>query len=375
MNKILQFIKQEAVLCVALILAVCSSFIVTPDEKYIDYIDFKTLGILFCLMAVMVGMQEIGVFEKAAKGLLERAKSLRMVMMVLVLLCFFSGMFITNDVALITFVPLAMITLKLLGKEFFSHYVIPVVVLQTLAANMGSMLTPIGNPQNLYLYGISGLSMGAFLKVMLPYTGLALLMLLGCIMIVSRKENKELQVKFEDVQESIPKKEMLLYVALFLLSLASVARFVPWMIAVVIVLLAVIHVKASILKKVDYSLLFTFVGFFVFIGNMGRVDVFHNFLKDFIGGREILTAIVSSQVMSNVPAALLLSEFTANYKALIIGTNIGGLGTLIASMASLISFKFISRKAGEMKGKYFVYFTLANIGFLIPMLILIKIVL
>ncbi len=371
MKKIKDFWKRETVLCIAIILAVVSSFIVVPDKEYPGYIDFRTLAILFCLMSVMVGLQKIGVFQWIAEMLLKRVRSVGQLVFILILLCFIFSMLITNDVALITFVPFTFTVLKLLGEEQKQKLLIPVVVIQTIAANLGSMLTPIGNPQNLYLYGKAGLSVGAFLWLMLPYTLLSLGMLLVWQMVFGARARQTLKITFSE-QTSLKGKEkpLAIYLILFGVCLLVVAHVVPYIVALLVVLVTALWLDRKVLLKVDYSLLLTFVGFFVFIGNMGRIPAFSELLQKVVEGNEVLTSVVSSQAISNVPAALLLSGFTGNYEALIIGTNLGGLGTLIASMASLISYKFVAKEAGEKKGAYLLYFTIANICFLIPLVIL-----
>ncbi len=363
-------------MCVALLLAVISSFIILPDKEYIGYIDFHTLAILFCLMSVMAGLQKLGVFQFIARKLLGMVKSSTQLEEILVFLCFFFSMLITNDVALITFVPFTFTVLKLLGEEKQRRMAIPIVVLQTIAANLGSMLTPIGNPQNLYLYGKAGLSLGAFVKLMLPYTVVSFVLLFVCCCLLGRKEkDMALEVSFAK-QESLAggAKPLVIYLALFALCLLSVAHVVSVWLVLAVVLLVLIVMDRAVLKKVDYSLLLTFVGFFVFIGNMGRIPAFSNFLQEIVRGNEVITAVVSSQVISNVPAALLLSGFTDNYEALIVGTNLGGLGTLIASMASLISYKYIGKESDNSvigsKGRYMMQFTIANICFLAVLMVL-----
>ena len=396
-KKCIDFFKKEAVLCIALVLAAVSSFVILPDKEYLGYIDFHTLAILFCLMSVMAGLQKLGVFRLIAGKLLGKVKGVRALCLILVLLCFFFSMFITNDVALITFVPFAFTVLGLLGEEKQRVLTIPVVVLQTVAANLGSMLTPIGNPQNLYLYGKSGISLGDFLMLMLPYTVVSLVLLLVCCLFVDGRkgaggsEGRERSdcdpaAGFDRkdtagrMQFSMPDQQGLsgspialgAYLALFALCLLSVAHVLSVWVVLAIVLVVQVLLDRAVLKNVDYSLLLTFVGFFVFIGNMGRVPAFSGFLQKIIVGNEVITAVVSSQAISNVPAALLLSGFTENYEALIIGTNLGGLGTLIASMASLISYKYISKESDKgvigTKGKYMAVFTLANVVFLAVLL-------
>ncbi len=364
MKHILQFVRQEAVLCVACLLALVSAFLIPPDAGYADYIDFRTLGILFCLMTIMAGLQALGVFRKLAQTMLVRVKSLRQLVMILVMLCFFSSMLITNDVALITFVPFTFIVLGLSGEDMRKHR-IPIVVMQTVAANLGSMLTPVGNPQNLYLYGKSGMDPASFLLLMLPYTILSFVLILVWCLWYTQKEQGTLSVEFVDKAEIPGKKRLVMHALLFGLSLLTVARvLIDYRILTLLVLVCVLLADRRVLLKVDYALLLTFIGFFIFIGNMGRVTLFHDFLEHVIAGNEVITAAAASQIISNVPAALLLSGFTEQYEALIIGTNLGGLGTLIASMASLISFKLIGREPEVNKGRYLLYFTVVNLMFL-----------
>lgn len=374
---ILNWIKKETVLTIAAILALISMFFVTPDRQYIDYIDVKTLVILFCFMAVVAGLTNIGAFAWLADRMLSRVQSIRSLAIVLVMLCFFFSMLITNDVALITFVPLTIVILNTLDKEIKDKWMIPIVVLQTVAANMGSMLTPVGNPQNLYLYGISGMECTTFISIMLPYTGIALVLLIVLIFLFDFRAKKcdEANAKTgsiacikADKNVNIDKKMLILYLLLCFPLFLTVLRCLDYKILFLIILIAIGIFDRKIFTKVDYSLLFTFVAFFIFIGNMGRIEEFSGLLSKVIEGREVITAALSSQIISNVPAALLLSGFTSDYKSLIIGTNIGGLGTLIASMASLISYKLITRENPDIKGKYMVMFTWVNVLFLVVML-------
>lgn len=371
MSKIIDFCKREMVLSIATVLAIISMFFVTPDSKYIDYIDFRTLGILFCLMAVVEGLKEIGVFEMLAQKLVSKVGNMWQLVIILTMLCFFFSMLITNDVALITFVPLTIILINILGKDARERYLIPVVVMQTVAANLGSMLTPIGNPQNLYLYGQAGMGIVEFVMLLLPFTAVAFVILfVWSIKVCGGMNMNPVSICVDEIHIE-KRRNLVVYILLFLLSLITVARILPFQILVIIVTLIILLGDRNVLLKVDYGLLMTFVAFFIFIGNMGRLDEFRIFLENIIEGNEMLTAVISSQVISNVPAALLLSGFTDNYRALIIGTNIGGLGTLIASMASLISFKYVAKEAGSVKGKYMIYFTATNVIVLVIMLIFI----
>lgn len=374
-KKLCVFIKKETVLTVAIVLAVISAVLVVPDKEYAGYIDFRTLSILFCLMAVMAGLQKLGVFRKVAGMLLRHTHNTVQLVEVLVLLCFFFSMVITNDVSLITFVPFTFIVLRLSGEDAVKKLAVPVIALQTIAANLGSMLTPIGNPQNLYLYGKAQMSAGAFILLMLPYSLVSLLLLVICAAVVAKRSKimvQSVKASLGDNAEAAERKNylLLMYLLLFLLCLFTVARVIPYPVTLVIVAAAVLILDRSTITKVDYSLLLTFVGFFVFIGNMGRMPAFRDFLQGIIGGREVVTSVIASQVISNVPAALLLSGFTEDVQALIVGTNLGGLGTLIASMASLISYKQVAGQIPEEKKRYFGWFTVANVVFLAILLVL-----
>lgn len=362
MRHIIHFIKNETVLSIAAALAIVSSFFVTPDAQYISYIDFRTLALLFCLMAVVAGLQKTGVFNLLAENLLKRVHSVKGLTLILVMLCFFFSMFITNDVALIAFVPFTFAVLDMLGEDIKKQNIIFIVVMQTVAANLGSMLTPIGNPQNLYLHGISGLSIGEFVMIMLPYTVVSFVLLAVCSML--RKGKSNINIKFSEKRRICGKEKTAVYTAMLALCMLTVARLIDYRITLVVVIVLTAVTDYKIFAKVDYTLLITFIAFFIFIGNMGRIPVFNNYIKSVIAGRECMTGILSSQLISNVPAALLLSGFTNNLKPLIVGVNLGGLGTLIASMASLISFKLIGRENKSIRGKYLLYFTVVNVIFL-----------
>ncbi|MGN1267426.1 MAG: SLC13 family permease [Dorea sp.] len=359
LKNILSFLKKEIVLTISGILAVISCFFVHPDSAYAEYIDSHTILILFCLMAVMAGLKDIGLFQRVGESLLKKIHSERGIIAVLVFLCFISSMFITNDVALITFVPLALLIMAMAKMETSLCFTI---TLMTIAANLGSMFTPIGNPQNLYLYSVSGISLIDFLTLMLPYTLLAAVLLTLCIFI--RFRSAEVPFKLPQRNSKLNKQRLVYYLILFLLCLLAVAKILPIGILFLIILLAVIKDKRNLLLHIDYSLLATFIFFFIFIGNMGRFPVFRDFLSSILEGHEKLVAVLSSQVISNVPAVLLLSGFTDKWNSLIIGTNLGGLGTLIASMASLISYKQLAQNYPDKKRNYMFVFTLWNIVFL-----------
>ena len=348
MKSILNYIKKEMVLCISLLLALVSMIFVPLDNKYISYIDFHTLTILFSLMVVMAGLRSLGIFSLIGSWMLEKANNMRSLSIVFVLLCFGFSMVITNDVALITFVPFAIDVLVMAGLE---KYLIRIIVLETIASNLGSMLTPIGNPQNLYLFSLSGMSLVNFISLMLPYTLVSLIgLLVACVILVDRKA--------------------VVYFLLFLFALTSVTRIVSVYIVGAVILSAVFLMDRRMLLKPDYALLLTFIFLFVFIGNMNRIPDINLWLSSVIHGHELITSVFASQIISNVPAAILLSGFTDNISALIIGTNLGGLGTIIASMASLISYKYYGTTAGKQNAVYLGVFTLLNIVFLIGLLLL-----
>ena len=361
-NRIWHFIKNETVLSVAVILAVISSFFITPDIEYLNYIDFRTLGLLFCLMTVMAGLQKTGVFGFMAENLLKRIHSTKSLIFILIMLCFFFSMLITNDVALITFVPFTLTVLDMLGGDVKDKTIIPVVAMQTVAANLGSMLTPIGNPQNLYLHGISGLGVGEFMLLMLPYTVISFALLSAWALL--RKGKGDVKIRFNEKTRIKKKGKVVIYSTLFCVCLITVAHALDYRVMLLVVIATTAAADYRIFARVDYTLLLTFIAFFVFIGNMGRIPMFSNYINRIINGRECITGILSSQLISNVPAALLLSGFTDNIRPLIVGVNIGGLGTLIASMASLISFKYIGRENKSLRGRYLFYFTVVNVVFL-----------
>ena len=359
-EKLIAFFKKETILCISGALAAVSAFIIPPDAKYIEYCDVRVLVLLFCLMAVMGGFQELGVFDRMANLLLARARKMRQLATTLVMLCFFSAMFVTNDVALITFVPF---TIMLLERANLREKMIPFIVLQTIAANLGSMLTPVGNPQNLFLYTISGMSMGEFFAVTVPYVGVSYFFLYvfcyfqGKQPLVTEKQEPKKQWTVHD------KVFLLVLGVLFLLCLLAVFHVAPYQAILVIILAWFIFFQKGILKGLDYNLLLTFIFFFVLIGNLGRIPVVRDTLQSLLLGREVFVSFLASQFISNVPAAVLLSEFTDRYDLLIAGVNIGGLGTLIASMASLISYKYYAQAEGARKGSYMLQFTWMNILF------------
>ena len=354
MSRIRSFVRHEPVLVISAIAAAISCLFVPPDIEYIGYIDFRTLALLYALMTVVAGLRKAGVFVSLAHILCVRAKNTRLIGMILVCLCFFSSMLITNDVALLTFVPFSVVVLGMADRM---QDLPRVIVLQTVAANLGSMLTPVGNPQNLYLYSYYDMPIGEFLAVTFPIWLLSLILILcGCLFL----SRANFQVFFGE-EPGIDRKALWIYLALFVVCLLTVVRVLDWPVMLLVVVLAVLIFDRYGLLEADRMLLLTFVAFFIFAGNLARIEAVDVLLKNLLSGREYLTALLTSQVISNVPAALLLSGFTTNGKALLLGVNVGGLGTPIASLASLISLKLYSQSKGARTGRFLLEFMVANL--------------
>lgn len=339
-----RFAKREAVLCIAFFCAVVSMLFVPPDRAYLGYLDIRVLALLFCLMMVVAGLEETGLFQVLAQRLLVGRKRFRILSLALVLLPFFSSMLITNDVALLTFVPFAILMLELIGRQERLAYL---VVLQTVAANLGSMATPVGNPQNLFLCSKFEIPMGDFFAVMLPLTAVSLLGLCAAALCVS---GEAIEVQFCQARSIENKGLLWLMLVLFGLSLLSVFRVLPYGVLFAVVVLSALFCTRPLFLRVDYGLLATFVCFFLFSGNLGRIPAVRELLTGLLGSNTAMTAGLASQVISNVPAAVLLSGFTEDWRGLLVGTDVGGLGTPIASLASLISLKLYLRSQGPGQG-------------------------
>ena len=358
--------KNETVCCIAFVLAVASAFLVTPDKEYFAYPDYRTIALLFCLMIIVAGFQSKGVFARIGHFLLKRAGSIRALSAVMVLLCFFCSMVITNDVTLITFVPFTMLVFRMIGE---TDRLVKLVVLETIAANLGSMATPIGNPQNLYLYSISGLGMGEFALAVLPYAGLSLVLLMAAVVAGRDEPLMDLEMREKKKKSGVEiVKEIFPFLILLILCLLVVFHVLNYIPVLLLVIVVIGVVNKRLYLEVDYFLLLTFLFFFVFVGNMKRIPLISDLLMDLVAGRELLTGVLASQVISNVPAAILLSGFCEDFSALLTGVNLGGLGTLIASLASLISYKIFTREYPESRGRFLAIFTFWNLLFLLLLL-------
>ena len=357
-QKIKNYLRGDAVLSVSLVLALLSCLIEPPSLQYLRYIDFNTLIMLFCLMLIIEGLREQNFLQFIGSRILIKVKTRRGIVFTLVFLCFISSMFITNDVSLITFVPVGIMILEMIN---LTDKMCGTITLMTIAANLGSMFTPIGNPQNLYLFSLSGMGVPDFLELMWLYTGLAAFMLTVIVVVFYPEEHLQLDMRTEQLDD---KRAVAFYLVLFTLCVLTVAHFVPHLVLLVIVTAALLYKNKKLFAQIDYSLLLTFLFFFIFVGNMNHIGSLHDFIGSILTGNEVLISVLVSQVVSNVPAAMLLSGYSDNYAALIIGTNMGGLGTLIASMASLISYKQVAAKYPHLRRQYLTIFTVDNLIFL-----------
>lgn len=361
----LERIKKDPVLFISGILAVVSCFFVHPDMEYAGYVDFRVLAILFCMMLVVSELVLLGVFDKLTNKLLSKVHSSRMVSLILVWLAFFMGMILTNDVTLVTLVPFAIALMKSFDDRKTLTFTL---ILMTVATNLGSMQTPIGNPQNIFLFTHYQMEIGPFMLLLLPYSLCSLILVTIAVFVLCK--DMKIQHTNDKEEKKIPAVKVSVCIVLFILSLLVVLRVIHFLIALGVLVVVMLIMDRKAFKGVDYTLLITFVFFFVFVGNMGRIEAVYNVISGIVEKSPALTAIVSSQVISNVPAALLLSAFTQNCEALVIGTNLGGLGTLIASMASLITYKFHAAlpKAKDKSVSYIGAFTVVNVIFLAVLL-------
>ena len=354
------FVKKNPVLSIAAALALITSVIVPPDSEYIGYFDFRTLTCLFCTLAVICALKEIRFFYVCAERIISLMKNLRLAAIALVYITFIGSMLIANDMALITFLPLGYLVLSCTGKERHMAYVF---ILQNIAANLGGMLTPFGNPQNLYLYTKFGIPNLEFMGIMLPPFLLSITLITICCLFV---KSEEVRVTDEIVHFSPWRTGV--YLALFLLSILIVFRGIPYQIGLVVIPVALAFLDRKALAEVDYPLLFTFVFFFVFAGNMARIDWVKDFFSGLMQANPLVYSAISCQLISNVPSAILLSQFTDSYRELLVGVNVGGAGTLIASLASLITFReYLKHNRGKAL-YYIAMFSVFNFGMLAVLL-------
>ena len=361
-NRVLNFVKSEPVLVVSGVLALLSMFIVPPSSAYAGYINVEVLCILFCFMAVVAGIAECGIFEKFAAEAVSDASNVRRICLSLVLITYVGSMFITNDMALITFVPLAIAVLTMAGLK---DLMIPLIVMQTVAANLGCMMTPFGSPHNLLLFASFDVSLSEFFVVMLPLIAVGTVLMVVMTLLIGKGE-----VERKPVSEPINKDRPFLGVMalMFILCIATVLELVPYWMTLIAVLVSMLLMRPELLKKVDYGLLLTFVFLFVFTGNLTHIDFINDALESLMSWDPVMTSVIASQFVSNVPATITLAGFTDDWAGLLAGVNIGGFGTPIASMASIISLKLYQKIPGSDVKRYLLVFTGANVLMLVVLL-------
>ena len=352
------FLRKNVVMLVALLAAVVTMFFVPPDKAYWDYFDVKTLTCLFCVLAVVCALKNIQFFYILAQQIVRCFRNARMSILALVYITFIGSMLIANDMALLTFLPLGYLVLSSTGKQKYMAFTF---IMQNIAANLGGMLTPFGNPQNLYLYTRFEIPTMEFVQIMLLPFVIAVALITLCCLIFVKPEALEVQAK----RPNLPVGRTVLYLLLFALSIAIVFRGIPYGIGLIVIPAVLLLADRKALKMVDYPLLLTFVFFFVFSGNMARIEVVRQLFSWLLGKSTLLMSVLSCQVISNVPTAILLSQFTENYRELLLGVNIGGVGTLISSLASLITFREYTSHNPGRTGYYIRYFSLFNFGFLL----------
>ena len=352
------FVKKNVVMVIAMIAATVTCFLVPPDKAYLDYFEVKTLTCLFCVLAVVCALKNINFFYILAKKLIQAFRNARLCILALVYITFIGSMLIANDMALLTFLPLGTYVMTSTGK---GKYMAFTFIMQNIAANLGGMLTPFGNPQNLYLYTKFQIPAMEFMGIMAAPFVLAILLITLCCILFVKPEPFELK----DEKVDLPAGRSVTYLLLFVLAFAIVFRGIPYGVGLAVIPTALLFIDRKALKMVDYPLLFTFVFFFVFSGNMARIDGVRWLFSTFLEKNTLLVSMLSCQVISNVPSAILLAQFTDNYKQLLLGVNIGGVGTLIASLASLITFREYSKQNKGKTGHYLLLFSAFNFAFLI----------
>ena len=358
----LAFAKKNIVMVIAMVAAAITCVIVPPDAEYLGYFDLKTLTCLFCVLAVVCALKNIRFFYMLAHKIVELFKNARMAVLALVYITFIGSMLIANDMALLTFLPLGYMVLDVTGKRKYMAFTF---IMQNIAANLGGMLTPFGNPQNLYLYTKFNIPATEFMAIMAPPFVISIVLITLCCFIFVKAE--PLEIGEEKI--TLEPKRTVIYLLLFALSIAIVFRGIPYWIGLIVIPLVLLFMDRHALAQVDYPLLLTFVFFFIFSGNMARIDVVRDAFSLLLDKNTLVVSTMSCQMISNVPSAILLSQFTDNYAPLLVGVNIGGAGTLIASLASLITFREYVKHEPNTTKSYILKFSLFNFGILAILLV------
>ena len=355
------FVSHHSVLCIAALFAIITTIIVPPDKDYIEYFDFKTLTCLFCTLAVVCALKNIKFFTFLARKIVILTGNIKTSVLALVYITFIGSMIIANDMALLTFLPLGYFVLSDTGKQKYMAFTF---IMQNIAANLGGMLTPFGNPQNLYLYSYFKIPTGEFTLIMLPLFIISVVLITLLCLIFIKSE----QIRIIDKEPiKLPLAKTIIYSFLFAYSIAIVFRAIPYWTGLILIPAVLIFMDSRALGKVDYALLLTFVFFFIFAGNMSRINLVRDLLSALLEKSTLIFSVLSCQIISNVPSAVLLSRFTSNYRELLMGVNIGGAGTLISSLASLITYKEFTLHNPQKKGFYLLMFTALNVFFVVTL--------
>ncbi|MBE6600527.1 MAG: citrate transporter [Ruminococcaceae bacterium] len=362
LHRVSGFVKANTVLCIAALAAIVTSCIVVPDAEYIGYFDFRTLTCLFCTLAVICALKNIRFFTIIARKIVCTTGNLRMAILALVYITFIGSMLIANDMALLTFLPLGFFVLDSTGKRKYMAFTF---IMQNIAANLGGMLTPFGNPQNLYLYSEFAIPDLEFITIMFPPFILSVVLITVCCLFV-KPEKLELENRDDS---RLPIWRTVVYLILFAFSILIVFRAIPYFLGLVLIPFALLFLDRKALARVDYGLLLTFACFFVFAGNMARIPEVREVFSSLLESNTLVVSALSCQFISNVPSAILLSQFTESYRELLVGVNIGGAGTLIASLASLITFREYTKNNPKKTLSYIGLFSAFNFGFLIILLV------
>lgn len=350
--------KENIVFIIAAFAAILTSLYIKPSADYLNYFDYRTLTCLFCMLAVICALNNIYFFEILSRKIVSVFKTTRTSILALVYITLIGSMLITNDMALLIFLPLAYFVLNSTGQR---KHIIFTFIMQNFAANLGGMLTPFGNPQNLYLYSFFNINSLEFMRIMLLPFILSVALITACCLFIK----SEPLVIIDDYEKELDVKKTLVYLALFILSISIVLRGIPLYYGLLIIICALLVLDVQALKDVDYALLLTFCAFFIFSGNISRMPAISHFVATILHKNTFLTGVVSSQFISNVPSAILLSRFTADYRDLLVAVNVGGVGTLVASLASLITLKEFSKHYPGRQWIFIKSFSIYNFGFLI----------
>lgn len=360
-GKLAQFLRKNTVFVIALLAAVVTAFFVPPDAQYLSYFDWKTLSCLFCTLAVICALRNIHFFTVVAHKIVGVTGNIRRAIIAIIMITFIGSMLIANDMALLTFLPLGYHVLASSGQK---KHMVFTFIMQNIGANLGGMLTPFGNPQNLYLYNKFQIPTAKFMGIMAIPFAAAIFLIFVCCLILIRPEPIRVENQEDD---RLPVGRTVLYLLLFAFSIVIVFRLIPYYIGLIVIPAVLLFADRKALRNVDYFLLLTFACFFVFSGNMARIDGVNRVLSSLMAKNPLIVSILSCQVISNVPSAILLSGFTTEYRALLYGVNIGGTGTLIASLASLITFRQYTALEPAGTKRYLGVFTLLNFLFLAVM--------